>query len=124
MPESGNGGSNPSPPDKPKELSMEKRLLLAFILMGAVLFTMLGDCSGSSFVARGVALDQRFAAAVCDGGIWDLHERAFLMKRIPPFGAESAEGIGSGTARRLNWPVLITRGEPDRCETCRGANLS
>src|SRR6266496_2285177 len=38
MPESGNGGSNNSP-QKPKELSMEKRLLLAFILMGAVLFT-------------------------------------------------------------------------------------
>ncbi len=42
----------------------------------------LGDSPGSSFVARGVALDQRFAAAVCDGGIWDLHERNFLMGRV------------------------------------------
>ena len=41
----------------------------------------LGDSSGS-FVARGVALDHRFAAAVCDGGLWDLHEREFLAKRI------------------------------------------
>src|SRR6476469_267836 len=38
MAESGNGGGA-TPPEKPKELSMEKRLLLAFILMGAVLFT-------------------------------------------------------------------------------------
>jgi len=36
MPESGNGDNSPQPS---KELSMEKRLLIAFILMGAVLFT-------------------------------------------------------------------------------------
>ena len=34
-----NSGGNAPPDDKPKELSMEKRLVLAFILMGAVLFT-------------------------------------------------------------------------------------
>jgi YidC/Oxa1 family membrane protein insertase len=39
MAESEPGGNNPSPPNQPKELSMEKRLLLAFVLMGAVLFT-------------------------------------------------------------------------------------
>ena len=39
MAESDAGGSNTSPPNQPKELSMEKRLLIAFILMGAVLFT-------------------------------------------------------------------------------------
>src|SRR4051812_4270566 len=39
MAESDPGGSPPSPPNQPKELSMEKRLLLAFVLMGAVLFT-------------------------------------------------------------------------------------
>ncbi len=49
----------------------------------------LGDGAGSSFVARGVALDNRFAAAVCDGGIWDMHERAFLMNRLSPDGAGS-----------------------------------
>ena len=38
MAESDPGGSN-SPPKQSKEISMEKRLLLAFILMGAVLFT-------------------------------------------------------------------------------------
>ena len=43
----------------------------------------LADGWGSSFVARGIAFDDRFAAAVCDGGIWDLHERAFLIGRTP-----------------------------------------
>src|SRR5437867_1912776 len=38
MSEPVNGGSS-SPPKQPKEMSMEKRLLLAFLLMGAVLFT-------------------------------------------------------------------------------------
>jgi dienelactone hydrolase len=72
----------------------------------------LDDGSGSSFVARGVALDQRFAAAVCDGGIWDLHERAFLAERLAPRDADVAAGVGcSRIARNLKCPVLITVGE-------------
>jgi dienelactone hydrolase len=70
-----------------------------------------GDGAGSSFVARGVALDGRFAAAVCDGGIWDLHEQNFLMNRVlPPHTGFPAWG-GSGIARKLICPVLITLGE-------------
>src|ERR1039457_877371 len=34
----GNSGSNKNPRQPPKELSMEVRLLLAFLLMGAVMF--------------------------------------------------------------------------------------
>src|SRR5258708_4777775 len=34
----GNSGSNNSPGQPPKEMSMEVRLLLAFLLMGAVMF--------------------------------------------------------------------------------------
>ena len=58
----------------------------------------LGDGAGSSFVARGVALDNRFAAVVCDGGIWDMHERAFLMNRLSRDGTGSVgiEEAGSG----------------------------
>ena len=37
MAESVNGGSN-TPAQPPKEMSMEVRLLLAFLLMGAVMF--------------------------------------------------------------------------------------
>src|SRR5205807_4865970 len=71
----------------------------------------LGD-SSSSFVARGVALDHRFAAAICDGGIWDLHERRFLTKRMQPLDASnfSAEQH-SKLARSIKCPVLITIGE-------------
>jgi dienelactone hydrolase len=72
----------------------------------------LADGCGSSFVARGIAFDDRFAAAVCDGGIWDLHERAFLRDR---FAAADA-GFGSGrifsrVARNIKCPVLISTGE-------------
>ena len=69
----------------------------------------LGDGSGS-FVARGVALDHQFAAAVCDGGIWDLQERAFLANHIAPLDA-GARLIHNGIARNLKCPILITIGE-------------
>ncbi len=67
---------------------------------------------GSSFVARGAVLDQRFAAAVCDGGLWDLHEHQFLMGRA----AAQTSGIAamngySGITRQLRCPVLVTAGE-------------
>ncbi|NOJ38809.1 alpha/beta hydrolase family protein [Bradyrhizobium australiense] len=68
----------------------------------------LGDGSGSSFVARGVALDNRFAAAVCDGGIWDMHERTFLMDRLSLGNSVCKEGGWPG--RKFRCPVLITMG--------------
>jgi len=72
----------------------------------------LADGWGSSFVARGIAFDDRFVAAACDGGIWDLHERAFLRGRL---GQRMADGIGqdrlSRVARNIKCPVLISTGE-------------
>jgi dienelactone hydrolase len=70
-----------------------------------------GDSSGS-FVARGVALDPRFAAAVCDGGIWDLQEREFLANRMHSLEGEhfSAGQFGRAT-QAIMCPVLITIGE-------------
>jgi dienelactone hydrolase len=70
----------------------------------------LADGWGSSFVARGIAFDDRFAAAVCDGGIWDLHERAFLVGRTP-FEAEFLRRGISRVARNIKCPVLIATGE-------------
>jgi dienelactone hydrolase len=67
---------------------------------------------GSSFVARGVALDQRFAAAVCDAGLWDLHERQFLTGRAASQSSDLAGINGySGITRQLRCPVLVTFGE-------------
>jgi dienelactone hydrolase len=72
----------------------------------------LADGWGSSFVARGIAFDDRFAAAVCDGGIWDLHERAFLRDRVAPVDAKVAlRPIVSRVARNIKCPVLISAGE-------------
>jgi dienelactone hydrolase len=72
----------------------------------------LADGWGSSFVARGIAFDDRFVAAVCDGGIWDMHERAFLRDRL---ASRDAEGFGgarlSRVARNIKCPVLISAGE-------------
>jgi dienelactone hydrolase len=72
----------------------------------------IADGWGSSFVARGIAFDDRFVAAACDGGIWDLHERAFLKDRL---GQRSSGGFGrdrlSRVARNIKCPVLISTGE-------------
>jgi hypothetical protein len=67
---------------------------------------------GSSFVARGIAFDDRFAAAVCDGGIWDINERAFLRDRIASRdGNIVPPPIVSRVARNIKCPVLVCAGE-------------
>jgi hypothetical protein len=80
----------------------------------------LGDGSESSFVARGAALDNRFAAAVCDGGIWDMHERAFLMNRL---SLNSSGTEGGWLGRNLRCPLLITMGEQGWLESDYVAGL-
>lgn len=72
----------------------------------------LADGWGSSFVARGIALDGRFAAAVCDGGIWDLHERIFMIDRDAPLDTALIRRLGlAQVARNIDCPVLISTGE-------------
>lgn len=68
----------------------------------------LGDGGGSSFVARGIAFDDRFAAAVCDGGVWDLHELSFLRDRL---GHSDTTLSLDRAARNIRCPVLIPAGE-------------
>lgn len=82
----------------------------------------LADGCGSSFVARALAGDDRFAAAVCDGGMWDLQERAFLERRAGNSGC-SAGLPRSNLARSLRCPVLITVGEDGWLPRDRVANL-
>src|SRR5689334_18076469 len=72
----------------------------------------LADGWGSSFVARGIACDGRFAAAVCDGGLWDLHERAFLIDRDAQLEPDMIGRLGlDRVARNIKCPVLISAGE-------------
>jgi dienelactone hydrolase len=68
----------------------------------------LGDGGGSSFVARGIAHDPRFAAAVCDGGLWDTLEQKFLNGRLSSRDAPRSGYIG--VAQTLKCPVLVTLG--------------
>jgi len=62
-------------------------------------------------VARGIAFDDRFAAAVCDGGIWDLHERALLGNRAYRAAGPVGRARPSRAARNIKCPVLISAGE-------------
>lgn len=72
----------------------------------------LADGWESSFVARGIASDPRYAAAVCDGGIWDWHERAFLARRMSSLGTPAGhEATMRSIARNITCPLLITLGE-------------
>jgi dienelactone hydrolase len=82
-----------------------------------------GDSLGGSFASRAAGVDHRLSAAVCDGGIWDLHERAFLLSRIS--GGNHQEAIadqvtklwGQSIAKRIRCPILVTLGECDWLET-------
>ena len=83
----------------------------------------IGDGWSSSFVARGIAFDHRYAAAVCDGGIWDSHERAFLKRRSGLSGAV-ASPEANRLLRNISCPVLITVGERGWLKTDRVVELS
>jgi len=82
-----------------------------------------GDSLGASFASRAAGLDHRLSAAVCDGGIWDLYERAFLLKRIS--GDDNRDSIKDqvsklwrqSIANRIRCPILVTLGECDWLET-------
>ncbi|MDB5501824.1 MAG: hypothetical protein JWR89_1726 [Tardiphaga sp.] len=78
-----------------------------------------GDGLGATSATRGAAFDDRLAAAVCDAGIWDLHERAFLAARLSG-GAGCADFAGdidklcrSSVARSIKCPILVALGEHD-----------
>jgi dienelactone hydrolase len=84
----------------------------------------LADGWGSSFVARGIAFDDRLAAAVCDGGIWDLHERAFLLGRLNlPNANLDARRAFSKIGRNIKCPVLISTGEQGWLEAERVGDM-
>jgi hypothetical protein len=84
----------------------------------------LADGMRSSFVARGIAFDDRYAAAVCDGGLWDLHEREFLRDRVAQHDPSlMIRPTLSRAARNIKCPVLIPAGEPGWLEPARVTEL-
>jgi len=69
----------------------------------------LADDWRSSFVARGIAFDPRYAAAVCDAGLWDIHERVFLSRRLAPSERCNLSIASDGlAARHIMCPLLVT----------------
>jgi len=56
--------------------------------------------------------EPRLAAAVCDGGLWDLHERSFFASRFAMSDLSIVPVPHSPLmASSLDFPVLITLGE-------------
>jgi dienelactone hydrolase len=73
-----------------------------------------GEGRGASFATEAAALDSRFSAAVCDGGMLDLRRRAFATQQL--LGVEGSESIESylnklkhhSLAKQIRCPVLVT----------------
>lgn len=78
-----------------------------------------GDGLGAAFASRAAGLDDRFAAAVCDGGIWDMHER--IVEDQWMSGDDGKDAIGDeirrlqrhGGIASIKCPILMTFGEHD-----------
>lgn len=71
-----------------------------------------GDGCHSSYLARGIAQDGRVAAAVCDGGLWELMEAAYMIRRRAVARPDmELELAGDGLISRLGCPVLVPLGE-------------
>ena len=79
----------------------------------------LGSGLGAAYASRAANLDERFAAAVCDAGIWDMHQGVTATQWMS--GAEGQDAIGSEIRRQqrhgglasIKCPVLMTFGEHD-----------
>lgn len=85
----------------------------------------LSDACKSSFVARGIAFDPRFAAAVCDGGIWDLHMRSVLSRQTGAIGiGPGPEAEADRILRSIRCPLLIAAGERDWLKADRIVELA
>ncbi len=79
----------------------------------------LGDGLGAAFASRAAGLDDRFAAAVCDAGIWDIYQRVSATQWL--FGDDGQDTIGNeirrmhrhGGVTSIKCPILMTFGEHD-----------
>jgi FrsA-like alpha/beta hydrolase family protein len=73
-----------------------------------------GEGPGASFATDAAALDSRFSAAVCDGGMSDLRRRAFAMQQL--LDVKGGHSIKSyldklkhhSLAKQIRCPVLVT----------------
>ena len=88
-----------------------------------------GDGLGAAFATRAAASDHRFAAAVCDGGLWDLRERAYTLgwlagrSDLHGFGEEVRHLRRFGIAKRVKCPMLVAPGEDELARIGEAAEL-
>ncbi|MDH8112624.1 hypothetical protein QIG11_27545, partial [Klebsiella pneumoniae] len=72
-----------------------------------------------AYASRAAGLDDRFAAAVCDAGIWDMHQRVTAAQWMS--GHDGGDAIGDeirrmqrhGGITSIKCPILMTFGEFD-----------
>lgn len=74
------------------------------------LIAIYGDGLGASYAARAASLDTRFAAAVCDGGLFDSSYGHSVLGSFAgrPHGRLPDRGRHHGIARSIACPFLIT----------------
>lgn len=88
-----------------------------------------GDGLGAAYASRAASLDERFAAAVCDAGIWDMHQNATATQWMS--GHDRRDVIADeihrlrrhGGLTSIKCPVLMTFGEHDWLDTRHAAAL-
>ena len=88
-----------------------------------------GDGLGAAYASRAASLDERFAAAVCDAGIWDMHQNATATQWMS--GHDRRDVIADeihrlrrhGGLTSIKCPVLMIFGEHDWLDTRHAAAL-
>lgn len=78
-----------------------------------------GDGLGAAYASRAASLDDRFAAAVCDAGIWDMHQNVTATQWMS--GHDGQDAIADemrrlqrhGGLTSIKCPILMTFGEHD-----------
>lgn len=88
-----------------------------------------GDSLGAAYASRAASLDDRFAAAVTDAGIWDTLERASTSNWMSGKDLQDAlvdemakiQRHGSGT--QVKCPTLVAVGERDWIDVKRATEL-
>lgn len=81
-----------------------------------------GHGLGAAYASRAASLDDRFAAAVCDAGMWDMHQSVTATQWMS--GQEGRDAIADEIRRlqrhglnSIKCPILMTFGEHDWLDT-------
>lgn len=89
----------------------------------------LGDGLGTAFASRAAASDPRIRAAVCDAGIWDLLERAFVERWLSKRTTRAPRNEGAlatlplGIARKIRCPIFVVLGKQEALNLTSAAEL-